>query len=457
MWKKSLKARLTVYIVLPVTLALVAVGGVAFYSAYNEAQSIYDSELSHVAGLMLSLLNAEDQEESRHERHFDKDEMANPDIVELGTEFQRTGQFRKSKLAFRIWYDDKLLFYSPEARDFGPRHTAPGFSDMETGRKSWRLYVQQDEDYTLEIAQNVSIREQLIAEDMTRIFTPLALLLPIILVLVWVGLHTGLKPLLNISDAVRKRSALDLNPLPNNYSLTEVRPLIDAINALLTNLNYALQKERRFTDFAAHELRTPIAIFKTQAQTALKATDADQRRMILEAQVLAADRATALVDQLLTLSRLEHTNIPTEPLSIADMAAAAIQHRQPLADAKHIGLYLDIRSHATILGNRDLFSIILTNLIDNALKYTPPNGKVEVVLSDHCLAVYDSGPGIPEADLPFVTEQFYRVKRHQQPGSGLGLTIIKRAADIMGATLSLSNKDQMTGLKAEIRFAHPSQ
>ena len=458
MWKKSLRARLTLYIVLPVMFTLLVVGGVGFYSAYNEAQEIYDPELSHVAGLMLSLLRAEDEEEAQHKHADDEDEKVNPDIIELGNDFQGTGVRHERGLAFRIWKNGKLLFCSKKAVDLGEEHVTAGFSNQQVGEREWRLYVLADEKsgYTLEVAQKAKVREELITKVLSTIFSPLILLLPIILIVTWAGLRRGLKPLVTLSDAVKRRSALDLTPLPKDLSLKEIMPLIDSINGLLNNLEYALKKERRFTDFAAHELRTPIAIFKTQAQTALKAADDHTRRMILEAQVQAADRATNMVDQLLTLARLEHTDIPTEGLSLSEIAQEVIAERLPLAEQKQITLRFGQQTSAFIHGNKELLTLILSNLIDNAIKYTPVQGNiiVKVFMQGHVatISVCDTGPGIPEDQLPHVTERFYRVSRHQQPGAGLGLAIVKRASEIMGATLTLHNIDKGHGLEVILQF-----
>ena len=438
-------------------LALLAIGGVGFYSAYNEAQEIYDTELSHVANLMFSLLRAEDQEEAKH-KHPDTDDEVASDIVELGNDFDDAGQRHERKLAFRIWKNDKLLFYSKNAADFGPERVTAGFSDQEIDGKEWRFYVLPDakSGYTLEVAQKLKVRTALITKVLTTIFSPLVLLIPIILILTWVGLRNGLKPLLVVSDAVKRRSALDLTPLPTCKTPDEITPLVEAINGLLANLDYAIKKEQRFTDFAAHELRTPIAIFKTQAQTALKATDDTQRRMILEAQVQAADRATNMVDQLLALARLEHTDIPTQTLSLGDITQAIIAERLPLAQLKDIRLHFEQQEPVMLHGNRELLEITISNLLDNAIKYTPEQGEVLVSISARdnraSLCISDSGQGIPEDKLPFVTERFYRVFRHQQPGAGLGLTIVKRASEIMGAKFILRNKSDDHGLESILQF-----
>ena len=458
MWKKSLRARLTLYIVLPVMVALLAIGAVGFKSAYDEAREIYDTELSHIAALMLSLLQAEDMEEAKHIRPQETDEMAEADIVDLGGDFENTGDGHDRELAFRIWKNKKLLFYSKKAANFGAERTMAGFSNQEIDGKQWRLYVLPDaiEGYTLEVAQRLKIRNALITKVLETIFSPLVLLLPVIFLLTWIGLRTGLKPLLSVSEAVKRRSALDLTPLPVSGTLSEIKPLVNSINGLLANLDYAIRKEQRFTDFAAHELRTPIAIFKTQAQTALKATNETERQTILEAQVQAADRATDMVDQLLTLARLEHTDIPIEALSLGDIVKELVDERMPLAGQKHLVLRFDRQSGASIHGNRQLLTIITSNLIDNAIKYTPVGGEIVVTLLASgdlfTLSVCDTGPGIPESSLPFVTERFFRVSRHQQPGAGLGLTIVKRATEIIGASLILRNRSDRSGLESIIQL-----
>ncbi|MDE2029128.1 MAG: sensor histidine kinase N-terminal domain-containing protein [Alphaproteobacteria bacterium] len=448
-------------VVLPAVLALLAIGGAGFVSAYREAQGVYDAELSHVAGLMLSLLRAEDQEETTHAWHDDDEDKdagkTNPDIIELGNDFARTGGKKEERVSFRIWKNGKLLFYSRKAADFGKESAAAGFSDRISGGKEWRFYVLRDagSGYTLEVAQKLHVRRLLVNEILATIFSPLAFALPAILLIAWFGLRAGLKPLRAVSEAVGNRSALDLTPLPDDWPLAEITPLIGSLNGLLANLDYALNKERRFTDFAAHELRTPIAVLKTQAQTALKSTDAEERHAILEAQVRAADRAAAMVDQLLALARLEHVHIPDAPFSLNDAARDAIREKKDAAMRADVTLRFDPQTAVYLRSNKDLIGILLSNLIENAIKYTPPQGEVTVGISRQdrapTLCVADTGPGIPEDRLPYVTEPFYRGAGHKQPGAGLGLAIVKRAAGIVGATLILRNRPG-GGFEAVVRF-----
>lgn len=194
--------------------ALIAIGAIAFYSAYQQAKAVTDNELSHIAALMHALLRAEDMEEARHPHINDNDEAENPDIVELGNKFDSIDQGYKEKIAFRIWKERKLLFYSEDANDFGPERLTSGFSNQEIHGKEWRFFVLSDEKsgYTLEVALKSKVRILVINRIMATIFSPLLLLLPIVFFLTLFGLRTGLKPLLDVSQAVKNRSAFDLAP-----------------------------------------------------------------------------------------------------------------------------------------------------------------------------------------------------------------------------------------------------
>jgi two-component system sensor histidine kinase QseC len=447
--------------VIPVIVALLAIGGLGFLSAYNQAEEIYDAELTHVANLMLTLLSAEDQEEATHASQHDDDEKTNPDVIELGNNFDKPGKQQEEKIGFRIWKNDRLLFYSHNSAGFGRERLNAGFSNEDIDGKEWRLYILVDakRGYALEVAQRLHVRRLLINSILTTIFSPLALAVPIIFLITWIGLRKGLKPLLAVSDAVRNRSALDLTPLPTEWAFSEITPLIGSLNGLFSNLDYALKKERRFTDFAAHELRTPIAVLKTQAQTALRATDDDELHAILEAQVVAANRAANMVDQLLALARLEHVLLPAEPLLLNDMVQSVVKEKDGMALQKGICLRSPHSTAVRVRGNRELLEIIASNLIENAIKYTPDRGSVmvEVSLQDQMptLTVSDTGIGIPEDKLPYVTEAFYRIAGHQQPGTGVGLAIVSRAATLLGATLVLRNKANGPGFESIVQFPGP--
>ena len=449
---------------LPIIVALLINAVWELNLAYNEAQETYDSELYHVTNLTLSILLAEDKEESLHNvatPQKDDDEITH-DIIELGSDFEDSNVSHKRDLAFRIWKGDKLLFCSRKASNFGELRVKNGYSNQKIDGSEWRFFVLNDPKthYTIEVAQKFEIRDKLILKTRRAVFIPLLFLFPVILFMVMWGLRNSLKPLHLISEAVTKRSANDLTPLPNYLSIDEISPVVSSINDLFARLEYVLTKERRFTDFAAHELRTPIAIFKTQAQTALSSKDDNERREILEAQVQAADRATKMVDQLLILARLEHIAIPKEDILINQIIQSLIEDRFPLIQQKKIDLSLAPEFEGTIFGNLGVVSIMVANLLDNAIKYTPTNGKINIRIYEEdsrpCFSITDNGHGIPEEEIFLVTERFYRSREHQHHiGSGLGLSIVSRACEVMKAKLIIRNNEKpKSGIEVLVIFGN---
>lgn len=263
-----------------------------------------------------------------------------------------------------------------------------------------------------------------------------------------------------IGSEVAQRDPANLAPLEERSAPAEIAPLLHALNALLGRLERALESERRFTADAAHELRTPLAALKIQAQVARRAENEAQRGAALDKLILGVDRATHLIEQLLTLARLEPTGGSTVLMSGCDVAAIARQTLADLAPAalgKGIELGLNSPATAMIRGNADMLAILLRNLVDNAIRYTPRNGRVDVSLLVEQgrvrLEVTDSGPGIPEQEKQRVFDRFYRILGNEAAGSGLGLSIVKRIADAHAASLSLAEGENGVGLRVGVDFS----
>jgi two-component system sensor histidine kinase QseC len=238
-----------------------------------------------------------------------------------------------------------------------------------------------------------------------------------------------------------------------------MQPLVAALNGLFARIAQLLEAERRFTADAAHELRTPIAAIRAQAQVALAAaSDEGERRHALEATLIGCDRAAHLVDQLLTLSRLEYAApAPATALDVSALARRVVADLAPLALAKQQSIELDAAQPCSARGDEALLGALLRNLVDNAIRYSPPSARVRVAVAPGAaearkveLTVEDSGPGMTDEHRAHLGERFFRVLGNEQPGSGLGWSIVRRIAAAHGATIDVGRSAALGGLRVRV-------
>jgi signal transduction histidine kinase len=235
----------------------------------------------------------------------------------------------------------------------------------------------------------------------------------------------------------------------------EVSPLVGALNDLFGRLEQAFNSERRFTADAAHELRTPLAALKIQAQVALRSTDQAERQAALDNVLRGVDRATRLVEQLLILARVDPETAAAnyQALNLHELAANAIKDVAQMAHAKQIELSLEGAPTCLVLGDAMQLALLLRNLLDNAIRYSPVGGRVSVTLHQApsvALQVRDTGPGIPANEREQVLQRFYRISGSGEEGSGLGLSIVQRIATLHGAQLQLADNEQGQGLLVRV-------
>ena len=235
----------------------------------------------------------------------------------------------------------------------------------------------------------------------------------------------------------------------------EVSPLVGALNDLFVRLEQAFNSERRFTADAAHELRTPLAALKIQAQVALRAGNETERQVALENVLRGVDRATRLLEQLLTLARVDPETAAASyaPVDLHDLAASAIKDVAQMAHAKHIELSLEAAPTCLVSGDAAQLALLLRNLLDNAIRYTPEAGRVSVAIQQGLgveLQIRDSGPGIPAAERERVLQRFYRIPGSGMEGSGLGLSIVQRIVELHGARLALADNAPGPGLLVKV-------
>jgi len=333
-----------------------------------------------------------------------------------------------------------------------------GYSDVQLNGEKWRVLARWDADgeYQAQVAERHAPRGELARHIALRMLLPALAALPLLALLIWLGVSKGLAPLGRIARDVASRAPQHLAPLDIQQSPREILPLVEALNGLFGRLNQALENERRFTADAAHELRTPLAALRVQAQVALRAQEDSERRHAIEQVLEGTDRATHLVEQLLTLARLDPDTARAthQPLDLRVVATEILSALAPAAVAKRIELSLTEGSPVMVQGDAAILGVLLRNLVDNAVRYTPEGGTVTVAVnSDHgsaVLEICDTGPGILPEERGRVLERFYRGLGTGQSGSGLGLSIVKRIAQLHGGELHLGEGAGGKGLKVRV-------
>jgi two-component system sensor histidine kinase TctE len=298
----------------------------------------------------------------------------------------------------------------------------------------------------VQVGETLDRRAALANEIIKGVIFPQFLILPVSVALVWFGLSRGLAPLNRMQRRIRERAPDDLSPIDPRDAPEEVSPLVEAINDLLARLGESIAAQKRFIADAAHQMKTPLAGLRTQSELALRESDPAQLRLSLEQIAISSDRAAHLISQLLALARMENLRDATrlEALDLAPLTRSVASDWVGEATRRSIDFGFEGEdAPMPIAGHPILLREMFNNLIDNALRYTPPGGTVTVGLersgSEVVVSVEDSGPGIPPAERALVFERFYRVLGTQTDGSGLGLAIVREIAEQHGAEVRIED------------------
>ena len=432
----SIRRRLLVAL-LGALLGAGLIAAIATYaSARSEVDALLDEELRQIA---LSLRNHGQLEIQRLQRASDDPEL---------------------RVLVQVWDPAFDRPYSSRAIDPLPRLTAEGFATVEHDGRSWRVYATPSGKQAIQVAQPTALRAELAAKSAGRLLLPVVIVLPFLALLGWwiVGRGLASSPLAEIANTLTQRDPTSLQPVTVAELPIEVRPLVESLNALLQRLDTSFDMQRRFAADAAHELRTPLTALTLQVQLAARAQSDDERAIALERMEQGVKRATRLVQQLLTMARLdpESAQTPAVPTDLAVLATAVVHELQPLAAQKSIVLEVDAPAPAWVLGQEDALRILLTNLIDNAIRYTAPSGRVDITVqpgdATAQVIVQDNGPGIPPDERERVFDRFYRGRTAAAGGSGLGLAIVRQIAELHGASVTLSAGGELGGLRALASF-----
>jgi two-component system OmpR family sensor kinase len=431
----SLRGRLLGYLLAAITIAAVAQASIAYRTALQDADQIFDYHMQQMALSLRSRVPLSSAEAA--------------DNVE-------TPLSGSDDMVVQVWSPDGVQVFKSASHARLPQRAVLGFSNVRANGTTYRIFSIQTDNQTVQVAQDLAVRRSMASNLAFRTLGPIAVMMPILMVVVWWVVSGSLDPVARVRRQVASRQADDLSPVSESGLPDEVRPLVQELNLLFGRVRTAFDAQQNFVADAAHELRTPLAALKLQTQSLERADSPEARQVAVGRLSAGIERATRLVEQLLVLARQEANAAPRQAVDMAGIARRAVADLVGVAQARDIDLGLQRADAAEVQGQADALTILLRNLVDNAIKYTPSGGTVDVsVLMEGravTVLVEDSGPGIPAEERERVFDRFYRVPGSDAAGSGLGLAIIKSIAERHGAKLTLGESARLGGLEAKVTF-----
>ena len=443
----SLRARLLGSLLAGVLLIGAAGGWVVYRNALAEADAFFDYHLRQTALIL---------------RDEPVEYLLAPQLPPTDASYD---------FVVQVWSLDGVRVYLSRPHAVLPDITTLGFSTVLTPEGRWRVFGVQAVTRVIQVAQPLSVRERRAAELALQTLKPFALLLPVLALLIWVAVGLALEPLQRLTAQVKARRVDALDALPGEQLPDEVQPLVSALNELLGRLRAALERERAFMADAAHELRTPLTALHLQMGMLARANSEGERDAAMSTLAAGVQRAIHLAEQMLMLARQEpRADSPRVPVRLDGLAREIVAELVPLADAGRIDLGVAAAQPATVAGDADALRTLLRNLVDNAVRYTPPGGRVDVSVTGPLatatpesgnaaadtggarLTVTDDGPGIPPAERARVFDRFHRSPGTRPSGSGLGLAIVRTIAEAHGATVRLGEGPEGKGLSVTVSF-----
>jgi two-component system sensor histidine kinase QseC len=367
------------------------------------------------------------------------------------------------KVAFQIFHEGQAVVRSanaptepmiPSGGKFGR-----GFATVQIDGDAWRVFsVRGTGDATrIYVGERIDSRTAILLAVLRGTLWPMAAALPLLGLATWWAVRQGVTPLKKLGVSIAQRGPDDLAPVVMSQTPAELSPVLDALNQLFGRIQTVWEAERRFTADAAHELRTPIAAIRTQAQVALAETDDALRQHALRATLEGCDRATRLVNQLLVLSRLESgATLTLTKVDLSVLAQRVVAELAPTAIAKQQSLEFEGARPCHVTGDEILLAALVRNLVDNAIRYSPSRASVLIRTTtdgaNASLSIEDSGPGLADADRLRLGERFFRVPGTSESGSGLGWSIVQRIVDLHAATVDVRRSKSLGGLEVEVSW-----
>ncbi|MEO6352244.1 MAG: ATP-binding protein [Burkholderiaceae bacterium] len=446
MKRLSLRQRLTLMIMASLLAVWSAMAVFSYLESREEINELFDTRLEQGARIILLLDLKRLQRLANNESEVVDDHDGDE---------ERQGK----ALPFQVWDGNgRLLLHTASAPRI-PFRAGSGLDTIKGQDKTWRTLAlwNQKQGFQVRVFEDAQQRNTLAGGITFRMLAPLLFALPGLALLIWFSIGRGLQPLQSLSAAIAARSAGKLDLITLHSVPTEVQALIASLNDLLRRLSHSLDQERRFTADAAHELRTPLAAIKVQAEVALAAQDKPQQDQALHGIIEGINRTTRLSEQLLLLARLDHlTPESQQSIELGELARQCAARCADSALERDIDLSVSAAVSCQVCGDPVLLEALIGNLIDNAIRYTQPQGCIEIGIQTAqdgvTLTVKDDGPGLSEQDKERVLHRFYRAEGNGGSGSGLGLSIVERIAQVHRATLALETGLHGRGLGIRILF-----
>jgi two-component system OmpR family sensor kinase len=429
----SLRARLLWFLLIAVVATALLQAGIAYRAALAEADELFDIQMRQMA---LSL---------------------SPGMPEGGQLVPSDGTGDQFDFLVQVWTSDGLSLFRSTTHAALPQRAVLGYSTIQARGTTYRLFSFDTGSQVIQVAQDEHVRQSMAAKLALRTVLPTLVLVPLLMALVWWVVSSSLAPVARVRQQVAAREVDELGELAEARLPDEIRPLVHELNLLFRRVTQAFDAQKNFVADAAHELRTPLAALKLQVQMLRHAGDDTSRDIAIHRLNAGIDRASRLIEQLLVLAR-QQSGAQAQVVSV-DLSVTVKQvlaELAPAAEARQIAIHALVDESTWLSGQAEALQILVRNLADNAIKYTPISGRIQVALQVEAeqarLIVEDSGPGITPADRSRVLDRFYRVVGSEVSGSGLGLAIVKTIADSHRAQITLDQSEQLGGLRVMVQF-----
>lgn len=457
-----------------VSLSLTISAAIGYIEASHEMEELFDARLAQSARITNQLLaryQAQQGElpvngtvyqewEVQDHAEWQPDHSLNlrgedRELTPYGHEFERNLYFQL------LNQQGQLLLRAPSAPAQPLVTLARGFDTVKKDSHQWRTFTlfNEAEQTWLVVAERDDERSELASKMAALTILPLLLTLPFLLALLWWLITRGLAPLRQLAQAISERHPANLSPLTLKLGARELTPLTNEINRLMQALAETIEREKQFTNEAAHELRTPLAVLRIHSENALSADDEESRQQSLHKMLHALDRSDRLIRQLLTQARIDsQQGLALQQIALYPLLQSTLATLAPIALNKDQQLSLEGAEQLQVSGQGTLLDLLFGNLIDNALRYTQAGGEICVALQQEGnqvrVDVRDNGPGIPGAALSRLCERFFRVNPQQGDGVGLGMAIVARIVQLHGADLDVHNRPE-GGLEVSVWLPTP--